>query len=240
MTLLSLLGVTKRYPRPARSGRERFALRAVSLEVETGEFVAVWGRRRSGRTTLLEVCAGVERHIDGVVHFDGRDLARTRVLGVEGGIGLAHPHFSQMYGVVVEQVATPLLRTKTPIEVAQEHAHDALERVGASACAELPTTDLEPGELVRVMLARALVRAPRLILLDAPTAGLPAPERDAVFALLRSLADEGAAVLITTDEVPGLMTVADRLLTIGSGELSGNSAPNVASVVPLRRVEPSA
>jgi ABC-type branched-subunit amino acid transport system ATPase component len=127
-----------------------------------------------------------------------------------------------------------------PLEVAQERAYDLLERVGAEACAELPTGELEPAELVRVMLARALVMSPRLLLLDAPTSGLPGPERDAIFALLRSFADEGASLLITVDEVPGLAAVADRLLSLGDGELRGETTPNVAAVVPLRRVEPSA
>jgi lipoprotein-releasing system ATP-binding protein len=240
MTLLSLLEVTKRHPRRARAARERFALRAVSLELEAGELVAVWGRRRSGRTTLLEVCAGLETRIQGVVRFDGRDLATASALGAEGGIGFAHAGFNRMHGVTIEQLATPLLKGRTPVEEAQERAWEMLERVGAEACAELTPDELEPAELVRATLARALMMHPRLVLLDAPTAGLPAPERDAIFALLRSLTDEGAAVLMTVDEVPGLGSVVDRLLSIGNGELRGDVTPNVASVVPLRTVEGSA
>jgi putative ABC transport system ATP-binding protein len=240
MTLLSLLEVTKRHPRRARGGRERFALRAVSLEVEGGELVAVWGRRRSGRTTLLEVCAGMEREIEGVARFDGRDLATANVLGMEGGIGFAHTGFNPMHGVVVEQVATPLLKGRVPIEEAQERAYVALEEVGIEDCAELPVGELEPAELVRAALSRALVTRPRLVLLDAPTAGLPAPERDAIFALLRGVAHHDAAVLMTVDEVPGLGSVADRLLSIGNGELRGDATPKVAAVVPLRTVEGSA
>lgn len=236
MTLLSLLDVTKRHRRGAHPGRERFALRAVSLEVEPGEFVAVWGRRRSGRTTLLEVCAGLERDIEGVARFDGRDLAHAQVLGIKDGIGFVHAGFSRMYGVAIEQVATPLMKTSASPEQAQERAYEMLERVGAESCAELPPDQLEDTERVRVTLARALMMSPRLVLLDAPTTGLPAVERDAIIALLRSVTDDGVAVLMAVDEVPGLGSVVDRLLSIGEGELRGDVTPNVASVVPLRSV----
>jgi ABC-type multidrug transport system ATPase subunit len=240
--LLTLDGVSKRYPRGTQTSRERIALRDVSLEVASGEFVAVWGRRRSGRTTLLEVCAGLERPSEGIVRFAGRDLAEQRMVGRRGGIGFAQPHFSRMHGVVVEQVATPMLKTRARVSNAQNRAYELLDRVGAGSCAEMAPDELEPSELVRVMLARALMMHPRLVLLDAPTSGVPAPERDAIFTLLRSLTRDGdTAILMTVDEVPGLATVADRLLSIGGGELRGETSPaEPAPVLPLRRSEPSA
>jgi ABC-type methionine transport system ATPase subunit len=240
--LLTLAEVSKRYARGRQTSRERIALRWVSLEVAPGEFVAVWGRRRSGRTTLLEICAGLEKPSEGSVCFAGRDLAEQRMVGMREGIGFAQPHFSRMHGVVVEQVATPMLKTHVRVESAQMRAYELLDRVGAADCAELAPEELEPSELVRVMLARALVMRPRLVLLDAPTSGVPAPERDAIFTLLRSLTrEEDLAVLMAVDEVPGLATVADRLLSIGNGELRGETRPaEPAPVFPLRRAEPSA
>jgi ABC-type multidrug transport system ATPase subunit len=241
--LLTLVEVSKRFARGRQTSRERIALRSVSLEVASGEFVAIWGRRRSGRTTLLEICAGLENPSEGVVRFAGRDLAEQRVVAVREGIGFAHPHFSRMHGVVVEQVATPMLKTRNVrVESAQGHAYELLDRVGAADCAELAPDELEPSELVRVMLARALIMRPRLVLLDAPTSGVPAPERDEIFALLRSLTrEDDLAILMTVDEVPGLATVADRLLSIGNGELRGETRPaEPAPVFPLRRAEPSA
>jgi ABC-type methionine transport system ATPase subunit len=240
--LLALTEVSKRYARGRQTSRERIALRSVSLEVASGEFVAIWGRRRSGRTTLLEICAGLEKPSEGSVCFAGRDLAEQRMVGMREGIGFAQPHFSRMHGVVVEQVATPMLKTHVRVESAQMRAYELLDRVGAADCAELAPEELEPSELVRVMLARALVMSPRLVLLDAPTSGVPAPERDAIFTLLRSLTrEEDLAVLMAVDEVPGLATVADRLLSIGNGELRGETRPaQPAPVYPLRRAEPLA
>lgn len=241
-SLLTLERVSKRYPRGANTSRDRIALREVSLEIAPGELVVVWGRRRSGRTTLLEVCAGLEKPSEGVVRFAGRDLAERRAVGAAGGIGFAQPHFSRMHGVVVEQVATPMLKTRTRLETAQTHAYELLDRLGASSCAEMLPEGLEAPELVRVMVARALIMRPRLLLLDAPTSGIPAPERDAIFAVLSSLArDDGIAILMTVDEVPGVANVAHRLLAIGGGELRGEMTPSrSAAVLPFRRSEPSA
>jgi len=241
-SLLTLENVSKRYPRGAHASRERIALRDVSLEIAPGEFVAVWGRRRSGRTTLLEVCAGLEKPTEGAVRFAGDDLSARRMIGKPEGIGFAQPHFSRMHGVVVEQVATPMLKTRARVENAQIRAYELLDRMGVASCAEMTPDDLEPSELVRVMLARALMMQPRLVLLDAPTSGVPAPERDAIFSLLRSLTrDADLAVLMTVDEVPGLAAVTDRLLAIGGGELRGATSPaEPAAVLPLRRTEPSA
>lgn len=242
MTLLALENVSKRYPRGEQASRERVALRDVSLRIAPGEFVAVWGRRRSGRTTLLEVCAGLEQPSEGAVCFDGCDVGERSVLGKPQGIGFAHPHFTEMHGVVVEQVATPLLKMDVSVDSAQGRAYELLDRLGAGDCAEMDPADLEPSELVRVMLARALIVRPRLLLLDAPTSGIPAPERDAIFKLLRSLTHEASlAVLMTVDEVQGLSVVADRVLSISGGELRGARSPaDPAPVVELRRAEPSA
>jgi len=238
MSLLSLHDVTKRHPRGTRAPRERVALRAVSLEVEPGEFVAVWGRRRAARTTLLEVAAGLEAPTEGVVQFDGCDLARASRIGMEHGIGFCHPNFSRMHGVVVEQVATPLLKNGTSVTLAQDRAYDLLDRVGVADCAEVAINDLEHWELVRVMIARGLVMRPRLLLLDAPASGLPAPERDTTLQVLRAITrEEGTAVLMTVDEVPGLARIVDRLLSISNGELRGDVTPQPATVVPLRRSE---
>ncbi len=241
-SLLRLVDVSKRYARGTQTSRERIALRSVSLEVAAGELVAIWGRRRSGRTTLLEICAGLEKPTEGSVSFAGRDLTARRVVGMLDGIGFAQPHFSRMHGVAIEQVATPLLKTSMRVESAQMRAYELLDRVGAADCAELAPDDLESGELARVMIARALVMRPRLVLLDAPTSGVPAPERDKIFALLRSLSrEEDVAILMTVDEVPGLASVADRLLSIGNGELRGETRPTEsAPVLPLRRAEPPA
>lgn len=245
--LLVLDAVTKRFDRGGRRGRERVALHDASLELGAGELAAVWGQRRSGRTTLLRIAGGLVAPTVGAVRFDGRDLRASPALGARGGIAYCHRQFSPVIGdAVIEHVAAPLLSGRRATAEAEAQAFAALKRVGATGCAELSPDELDHGETIRVAMARALVIEPRLLLVDEPAVGLaPTPEgAGALYALLESIAhDDGVAVLTTVDDASGLAG-ADRALTIDAGELHGqlSAAEPSAAVVDLeaRRARPTA
>jgi putative ABC transport system ATP-binding protein len=226
MSLLAIEHATKRF---TSGQRETVALR----EVDVGQCVAVHGLRRSGRTTLLRVAAGILPLDDGRVRFAGRDLAAGGGdrLGVE--IGFCNPRFDPAHGgSVVEQVAVALLAHGVGRARSRERAAAALARVGASALANLEPRELHADELVRAGIARALVTEPRLLLLDEPTGGVDVAQRDAILELLRALADAGAAVLMTVGEpVAG----ANRAFALDAGRLRDEAAPAPGPVVPLRR-----
>jgi putative ABC transport system ATP-binding protein len=237
MSLLSIGRVTKRY----RRGRlERVAIRDVSLDVESGELVSVWGARRSGRSTLLRLAAGIEAPDEGTVEFEGRDLAgsRNRVLGRR--IGYCQAGFVPApRGLVVEHVAAGLLAQRVSPKQARRRGQEMLFRVGADRCGRLECYELDGAELARVAIATALLTAPALLVIDEPTSGVEQLERDPLLALLRSIANEGTAVLMSTGDAQGLAGV-DRALTIDNGELRGDAKPEQAHVVPLRRAESGA
>jgi len=235
MTLLAIEHATKRF---TSGQRETVALEDVSLEVDAGDCVAIFGLRRSGRTTLLHVAAGILPPDEGVVRFDGRDLAGrpASALGVE--IGYCSPAFDPAHGgTVADHVAVALLARGVGRTRAREQAEEALARAGASESAQLDPADLHVHELVRAGIARTLVAGPRLLLLDEPTNGVDALQRDGILALLRALADAGTAVLMTVGEP---VVGPDRVLALDGGRLRGDAVPEQASVVPLtsRRAEP--
>lgn len=228
MSLLVLQSVGKRY---TDGRREHVALRDVSLDIEAGELVAVWGMRKSGRTTLLRVAAGLEPPDHGAVCFDGHDLTsdRTGLLGSE--IGYYNVNFvASQGGTVVDHVAVGLLACSLSRDRARACADEMLARVGASSCADADPRSLDPTELARVAIARALICQPRLLLLDDPTNGVDVLQRDPILDLIRAIAQEGTAVLMTVSEAT---TIADRALSIHNGELHGDVAPEPAAVVPL-------
>jgi ABC-type sulfate/molybdate transport systems ATPase subunit len=234
MSLLVLERVTKRY----RRGRlERVAIRDVSLEIDAGELVAVWGPRFSGRSTLLRVAAGIESPEGGIVCFEGRDLARVRnhVLGRKIGYCQTGAPSAQ-HGLVIEHVSAGLLAQRALPRQARRRGQELLFRVGAEDCARLHCHELAGTEVVRVAIATALATAPRLLVIDEPTSGVDVLERDPLLALLRSIANEGTAVLMSTGDAQGLSGV-DRALAIDSGELRGQLKPGQASVVMLRPAE---
>lgn len=237
--LLLLDRVTKAY---VRGRRELVALRDVSLEVAAGEIVGVWGRRFSGRTTLLRVAAGLEAPDAGRVLLDGIPITEHPEGELRRRVAYCHTSFAPAHAeLVVEHVAVPLLAVGTRIDRACTRAQAMLDRVGAGACAEMRPHELAQGELVRVVLARALLQQPQLLLIDEPSSGVDLLERDDLLTTLRVIAkDEGVAVLMTAAETTGL-TGADRSLALSAGELRGDAVPHSADVVELRRprAEPS-
>ncbi|HYV14446.1 MAG TPA: ATP-binding cassette domain-containing protein [Conexibacter sp.] len=233
MPLLALDGVTKTY---VRGRRELVALRGVTLELDAGEIVGIWGRRFSGRTTLLRIAGGLERPDEGRVLLGGVDVATCSERDVRGRVSFSHGGFSRAHAeLVVEHVAVPLLATGARIDRACAQAHAMLERLGAGACAELRPDELDHGEITRVAIARALLPQPRLLLVDEPTNGVDLTERDALLRTLCTVArEDGVAVLMTGAETTALAG-ADRMLSISSGELRGETVPSSAEVVPLAR-----
>jgi len=231
MTLLALDRVRVRH---SEGGRERMVLRDVSLDLDAGELAVVWGLRRSGRSTLLRVAAGLAAPDAGTVRFDGRDLAahRERLLG--DGIGYVQRRLRWAEGQsVLDQATGALLARGLAPSAARMRARAALERAGAERCAGLRLGKLDAGEAVRVALARALALEPRLLVVDEPTKGVDLMERDEILRLLRSLADGGMAVLASTGDSAAL-SGADRTLALSDGELRGSVTPELAQVVPLR------
>ena len=220
MTLLSLDGVTKRF---ARGYREVDALGDVSLELERGDFVAIWGASRSGKTTLLRVAAGIEAPDAGSVRFDGRDLAtlsrraRARLLLTEIGCVWQTGRITRGLSVL-DHVALPRFKERSHAQ-ARVDAHAVLERVGVAQCAGARWHELTDGERTRVALAHALIRRPRLLLADEPTANLNMIEREQVLGVLRSVAEEaGVAIVMTAPDAPNLLQ-SHRLMSLDRGRL---------------------
>jgi ABC-type sulfate/molybdate transport systems ATPase subunit len=237
LSLLSVEHATKRY----RRGRlERVAVRDVSLHVEQGELVAVWGARFSGRSTLLRLAAGIELPEEGRVVFEGRDLAHSRndVLGRRIGYWHASLAASQ-HGFVVDQVAASLLAQRALPKQARRRGQELLFRAGVEHCARLQCHELDGAEAVRVAIASALATGPAMLVIDEPTSGVDLLERDPLLSLLRSIANEGTAVLISTGDAQGLSGV-DRALSMDGGELRGEVPRPDADVVQLRRAESGA
>lgn len=218
--LLSLRGVCKSY---WRGPREKVVLTNVSLDVHPGELVAVWGQRGAGKTTLAMVAAGLETPDGGVVCFNGRDLAesRRRAPLLHENIGWMQRMGPQSgeFRTAVDYVALPLLGNHSPRD-ARRRASAMLKRLGVPGCAWESWESLTDGERTLVAVAHALVREPKLLIADDPTASLNVLQREEVTSLLRVAADEeGLGVLITVPDMPQ-MAYADRVGSLSDGRLT--------------------
>jgi ABC-type lipoprotein export system ATPase subunit len=217
--LLSLASVSKSYWRGAHELR---VLADVSMEMSPGEFVAVWGKRGAGKTTLLKIAAGLEAPDGGAVRFAGCDLssmsesAHARLMREQvGWVRRAGPRSDLS---MLDYVALPLL-VEHGQRQARSRAYDALARVGMSECAGQRWDSLSDGERALTGIAHGIVRRPRLLLVDDPTANLGVREREDVNELLRSLSgEEGLAVLVTAPGMPGAMGT-DEIKVLSGGRL---------------------
>ena len=224
--LLSLEGVSKSYWRGAH---ETVVLANVSLEVQAGEFFAVWGQRGAGKTTLAMIAAGLEAPEQGRVTFDGIDLARVRRGGqphLHDGVGWLQrtgPR-SGDFRTISDYVALPLLGRFSP-RGARRRANAMLKRLGVADCAEERWESLTDGERTLVAVARALVREPRLLVADDPTANLDVLQREEIMGMLRHAADEeGLGLLVTVPDMPD-MAHADRVASLSDGRLTVSGRP---------------
>ena len=229
MILLELEHVSKRSRRGVRD-----ALDDVSLSIDQGELVTVWGERRSGRSTLLRVAAGIETPDAGVVRFAGRDLTHRNDDELGEGISYCRTAFRASAGQhIVDLLAATQLARGMP-RCARSRAWGVLERVAAKECATRTAEELGGEEVVRIGIARALACEPRLLVIDEPTIGVELIARDGILSLLRSIADEGIAILTSTGEGTGFLG-ADRVLALHKGKLRGEIAPELAPVSELER-----
>lgn len=230
MILLKLEHVSKRSRRGVRD-----TLDDVSLAIDEGEMVTVWGERRSGRSTLLRVAAGIEAPDAGVVTFAGQDLTDGATEKLGEGISYCRTAFRASAGQhIVDLLAATQLARGIPRSVARSRAWKALERVGAKECATRTTEELNGEEIARIAIARALASEPRLLVVDEPTMGVDLVARDGILALLRSIADSGIAILASTGEGTGFLG-ADRVLALHKGKLRGEITPDLAPVAELDR-----
>lgn len=199
-------------------------LRDVSLELETGQNLAVVGPSGSGKSTLLYILGTLERATSGRVELDGQVLSelgepalaalRSRKLGFVFQDHHLLPQCSVLENVLVPTVALG----RTPPEAA-ERARQLLDRVGLTARIEHRPGELSGGERQRVALARALINRPMLLLADEPTGNLDRTNAERVGQLLLELQREEPMMLIVVTHSPRLARQMDRQMELDDGML---------------------
>jgi putative ABC transport system ATP-binding protein len=179
-------------------------LNAVSLEVAAGEYIAVIGDSGIGKSTLLNVIAGLEPADSGSIFFEDQEITRLQddALAVlrRDKFGFVFQAFHILPHLTVEEnVALPLLLREVPRDEISRRARSIVESVGLAGREASPPRELSGGELQRVAIARALVGDPKLVLADEPTGNLdPQNARQVLELLRRQVKERGAAAILAT------------------------------------------
>jgi len=201
------------------------AVDGVSLSVQSGEFLALLGSSGSGKSSMLNLIAGLDRPTSGSVIVQDRDLAklsreelakyRLRV------VGMVFQSFNLIASMtVIENVELPLRFAEVDRSRRQSLAREALERVGLKARMDHRPSELSGGEQQRAALARALINRPQLLLADEPTGNLDSRTGTEIMDMVRSFNRElGMTVVMVTHERALAERYAERMIFLADGQL---------------------
>ncbi|MBB5690675.1 ABC transporter ATP-binding protein [Roseomonas alkaliterrae] len=229
MTLLAAEGLNKRF-----GGVQ--AAKDVSFALDAGEMLAIIGPNGAGKSTTFNMVGGQLRPDSGRVSLAGQDITglpprEVCRMGVGRTFQVAQTFLSF---TVIGNVQMALIahhgQTRKLLPDAMAMHRDAalalLDRVGMAAQAERPVGELAYGDVKRVELAIALAAAPRLLLMDEPTAGMAPAERSALMALVAGIArGERIGVLFTEHDMDAVFAHADRILVLVRGEIIARGRP---------------
>lgn len=209
-----------------RQGAERIdVLKGLSLEVHSGERIAIIGTSGSGKTTLLNLLGGLDDPDEGFVNVMGAALKpmneskRARWRNQHLGFVYQFHHLLGEFSAL-ENVAMPLLVAKIPVAEAKTQAWDMLDRVGLGSRCDHKPSELSGGERQRVAIARALVRKPACVLMDEPTGNLDPVTAETVLALLMSLNRDLAISFVVVTHDAEVASRMDRVLSLTEGCLT--------------------
>lgn len=203
-------------------GRTRtvHAVRAVDLQVDRGETVAILGPNGAGKTTTIECLEGLQRP----------DAGRCRVLGADpwraDAAHRARVGVMLQDGGLPQSVSARRLLAHLGRLYSTPRRDELVDRLGITPFARTPVRRLSGGQRQRVGLAAALVGGPEVAFLDEPTAGLDPHARLDVWALLRERADAGAALVVTTHSFEEAERLADRVVILDHGRVVADGAPS--------------
>lgn len=198
------------------------ALKGVSLEVPKGDFFALLGPNGAGKTTLIGIVTGLVSKTGGTVNVFGVDMdqepenARAHIGVVPQNINL--DYFGKAIDIVVNQAGYYGI----PRSVAVPRAEEILKGLALYEKRNDPVRTLSGGMQRRLMVARALMHEPSLLILDEPTAGVDVELRRSMWEYLQGLTKKGVTILLTTHYLEEAERLASRVAIINKGEIVVN------------------
>ncbi|NBB48247.1 sulfate ABC transporter ATP-binding protein [Rhizobium sp. CRIBSB] len=203
------------------------AVHGVSLDIQSGELVALLGPSGSGKTTILRMVAGLEFADDGHIHFGDEDATDIPVR--DRGVGFVFQHYALFpHMTVAENIAFGMKVSKVKRSTADidRRVDELLSLVQLSGLGERFPGQISGGQRQRVALARALAVDPRVLLLDEPFGALDANVRRDLRRWLRAIHDElGITTLFVTHDQEEALDLADRVVILDKGKIVQQGTP---------------
>jgi simple sugar transport system ATP-binding protein len=221
--------ITKRFPGVVANDN-------VSLRLHQGEILALLGENGAGKSTLMNILYGLYQQDEGEILVNGKAVrVSSPHEAIELGVGMVHQHF-QLVPVmtVAENVMLGHEATRGPISLLNrrrvtEQIRAISQRYGLEVDPDALIADLPVGAQQRVEIIKALYRNADILILDEPTAVLTPQESDDLFAVMRSLTEQGRSIIFITHKLREVLAVADRIMVLRQGHVVDEVLPAQAS-----------
>src|SRR5687768_9902069 len=215
--VLELRGITKRFPGIVANDNVDFDLRK-------GEVHALLGENGAGKSTLMNVLYGLYRPDEGEIRIKGEqaELGSPKA-SIEAGVGMVHQHFML---IPVMTVAENIVLATEPVKngilldyaAAEKRVREISTRFGLAVDPRALVQDITVGQQQRVEILKALYRGADILVLDEPTAVLTPQEAQELFAIIRSLTEQGKSIIFITHQLNEVIDVADRITVLRRGK----------------------
>ncbi len=227
---LHLTGITKRYPGVVANDD-------VTLTVQPGEIHAVLGENGAGKSTLMKIIYGATKADAGEAFFDGQPVhIRGPQEARQLGIAMVFQHFSLFETLSVAENVWLGLDRSLPLAKVTQRIRETAAAYGLDIDPERPVHTLGVGEMQRVEIIRALLTAPRLLILDEPTSVLTPQAVDKLFVTLRQLAAEGCSILYISHKLHEIRALCTACTVMRGGKVTGVTDPRTESIASLSRL----
>lgn len=218
MELINLKKIAKNYG----TKKKITAVRSFDLAIQQGEMLAIMGRSGSGKSTVLNVIAGIDKPSGGTYLFEGKNMLKitgdrmTRFR--RDHIGVVFQHFALIDDYTVyNNIAIPLKLRRISKAETDRRVREISEELGISALLSKYPKELSGGEAQRTAIARAVIAKPKLILADEPTGALDEENGSKIMQVFQKLHDQGNTIVIVTHD-PDIAAMCERTVWIKDGK----------------------
>jgi general L-amino acid transport system ATP-binding protein len=208
---------------------EFHVLQGISISVQRGEVVVIFGPSGSGKSTFIRTINRLEDHQKGDIIVDGIELTNDvrNIEAIRSEVGMVFQQFNLFphLKVIDNVMLAPIWVRKWPKEKAEQIARELLERVGIPEQADKYPGQLSGGQQQRVAIARSLAMQPKIMLFDEPTSALDPEMIKEVLDVMKELALSGMTMLVVTHEMGFAREVADRMAFFDNGKIVEQGTP---------------
>ena len=222
--ILKLEHIQKYY---GNEGNITKAIRDISFSVEAGEFLGIMGASGSGKTTLLNCISTIDTVSAGHIYLGGTDVTEIKPKAIarfrRENLGFVFQDFNLLDTLTIsENIALALSINKTPARDVEPRIQDIAQKLNITDILNKYPYQVSGGQKQRLTIARALLRKPKVLILDNPSQGVDVGAKEEIYGIIHRLAQEGVAIVVLSSEAQEIIRVCDSSLVMYHGRIVGH------------------